>query len=381
MALRRIALIVLLYAICGYRCEAQFLGFVGQQTVQQTLGTSRFCTGAEQVYPINNLGQVQHYLSVANVVGATSFHAEIDGIDNQGSVYRISDVMEIAGSTVTRQNNIRGSGYYPQIQVAITCSPNTAIYTASYSGAQFSYDTMTGSFLTAQIDKINFAGLPGNANQQDNFQTPFGTSAGTVYFKYTGGSAANGTLSVTCTTNGIATSTTALSVTLVNTTALQVFVVPDQACPFMQVAYANSGTVGTVTAEYVFAVPGITNRASADPCASGTYSKFSSVVSAAAAATTQILAANSVSGYYVCGYQLSQVATAGTVAWVYGTGASCGTGTTTLMGPMGVTASQPFTYGAGDATIMKVPDINALCITATGAGGTVSGIVTYVQAP
>jgi len=380
--MKKIALLLLtLLALVGCATRpvrAQFIGYTAPQTEQQTLATSTLCTGSAQTYAINNLGQTQHWLSVANVTGATKFQAELDAFDVQGNTYRISDVMEIPGLVATRQGTLYATGYFPKIQATITCSPGTATFTASYAGGWGTTNGAAGSFLTAQIDKVNFAQIAGNAPQTDTFQTPFGSSAGAIFFQYSG-SVAGGTLAVVCNTNGTTGNSNLALFTLANVSLLQVFTVPDYGCPFVTLNYTNGGAATSITSDYVFAVPGLRNHATTDMCSSGTFPKSGTAVSAGAATTTQIIAAVAQFAIYVCGYELSQIATAGTVQWVYGTGASCGTGTTNLTGPMGVTASQPFGYGTGGNTVFKVPVGNALCLTATGAGGTVSGVVTAIQ--
>jgi hypothetical protein len=376
-----ILLIALIGCIPPPRAHAQFIGYTSPQTEQQSLATALNCTGAAQTFAINNRGQTQHYLSIASVTGAQTFQAEIDGIDKQGNVYRMSDVLEMAGISTTRQGSLYAGGYFPKVQISITCAPATATFTASYSGAWGTFNNSAGTYLTAQIDKLNFFTAPANVNQQDMVQTPFGSAAGTLYFQYVGSSVANGTLSVLCSTNGLATVTTAFTTTLANSTLTQVFQIADTSCPFATVAYGSPGGGTTVSAEYVFALPGLQEHASTDPCESGAITKTSSPIVATAAGTTQIVALSAINSIYVCGYQMSQVATAGTVQWEYGTGASCAVGTTTLTGAMGVTASSPFAYGSGSATVMKVPTGNALCLVTTGAGGTVAGIVTYIQSP
>src|SRR6266542_620813 len=154
--------------------RAQFIGY----TSPQTLATSIACTGSTQTYPINNLGQTQHYLSIANIsTGTTQLQAAIQGVDVQGNVFQISDVLELGGSNLgSRQGNLTASGYFPKIQVAITCSPNTGTYSASYSGAWGTFNVNAGAYLTAQIDKVSFSGADATVNQTNIFQTPFGSS-------------------------------------------------------------------------------------------------------------------------------------------------------------------------------------------------------------
>lgn len=384
--MKRFTYLLALLVLAAWPARAQFIGYTTPQTVQQSLATNLACTGAAQTFTVQNLGQTQHYLSVANVTGATKFQAEIDGIDRQGNVIRISDVLEPsqAGFAFT-SGTIYGAGYFPKVQVQITCSPITATFTASYSGASATTNGNAGSYLAAQVDKVIFTSIAANANQTDTFQTPFASSAGTIFFKYNTTSVANGVLLVSCSTvtgfgaSVLTTQPAVLSVTLANTTTGQGFQVPDRACPFMKIDYTSPGGGTTITAEYVFSYPGINNRATSDPCQSGSFPKTSAVIFAAAAGTTQQVPLVTGQSIYVCGYQAS-LESAGTLAWVYGTGANCGTGTTAISGPMSFLASTPVAYSA-PGYVMKVPLSNALCITTTGAGGIVDGVLTFIQAP
>lgn len=374
---------LLLVTLAPCLVHAQFIGYTTPQSVQQTLATAQLCTGSAQTFAIQNIGQTQHQLNVTAVTGATQFQGEIDGIDRAGNVLRISDVVEpTPNGASTPSGSVTGTGYYPQFQVKVTCSPNTATYTISYSGTSSSFIGDFGNYLAGQIDKVTFNGNSATSVQTDTIQTPFGSSGGTIFFKYNTSSAPGGTLVVTCSVvSGVSIfQPQPLNVALANTILGQQFQVPDQGCPYLTVTY-NPGGGGTINVEYVFALPGMAAHATSDPCTSGTFQKQSVAVFAGAASTTQQVALQTGLSIYVCGYQLSQIATAGTVQWVYGTGANCVTGTTNLTGAMGVTASQPFTYGTGGATVMKTPQSQELCITATGTGGTVSGIVTFIQQP
>lgn len=238
------------------RAHAQFIGYTSPQTVQQTLATTLACTGSAQTFAISNLGQTQHYVSIITGSLPTKFKAEIDGIDKQGNVFRISDQMENAFAPIVAQGNgsLYGTGYFPQIQVVVTCSPNTATFTASYSGAWGTFNVNTGTFQLSQIDKVNFSGSAGNVNQSDTVQTPFGSTAGTIFFQYSG-SVAGGTLNVTCTTNQFA-GASIISASLANNNTLQIFPVPDTPCPLAQVQYVSGGAATSVQTEYVFAQPG-----------------------------------------------------------------------------------------------------------------------------
>jgi hypothetical protein len=243
---------------------AQYIGNVGLQTTQQTLASTVNCTGSPQLFPINNLGQTQHYLSVITQAQPTSFQAEIDGIDRQGNVFRISDVIENVFTPIIAQGQgtATASGYFPQIQAKVTCTPITATFTLSYSGSQVTFNQNVGSYLNAQIDKVSFAGSAGNTNQNDTYPTPFGSSAGTIYFTYSG-PVAGSTLIITCTTNQFAlpNGSAVLNAVLANVSTLQTFQVPDTSCPFVTVKYTNGGAATSITADYVFTEPGRTVQA------------------------------------------------------------------------------------------------------------------------
>ena len=247
-------------ALCSSIAGAQFIGYTAPQTTQQVLATNSTCTGSAQLFPLKNLGQLQHWLSVGSVVGAQSFQAEIDGIDRQGNVYRISDVLESAnvGGGIFPET-LFATGYFPQIQAKVTCAPNTATFSMSYSGGWGASNTnSTGSYLISQIDKVNFNGLPANVGQADQFSSPFGSSAGTLFFQYSGGSIAGSALSVGCTGNSGASVNEAFRVTPQAVLGTQTFQVPDVGCPLVQVNYQSGGaTAATIFVEYVFAVPGI----------------------------------------------------------------------------------------------------------------------------
>lgn len=258
--MRKILLLLLVIAagcLRPPRAHAQFIGYNSPQTVQKTIAQNLNCTGSPQLFISgaggpDNLGQTQHYLSVASVVGAQKFQAEIDGIDRQGNVFRISDILEPLSGNVT------GSGYFPQIQIQITCSPTSATFTASYSGASSTPNVLVGSYLIAAIDKVNFNQAPANTSVSDvGIQTPFGSAAGTLQFQYNTTSIAGSTLAVLCKSNGLSTFQTVFLTTLANTTALQAFQIPDTYCPFMNVQYTTGGGgANTMNTEYVFSFPG-----------------------------------------------------------------------------------------------------------------------------
>lgn len=263
MDLRKLVVIVsLVLAGCAVplRSAAQFIGYTSPQTVQQTLATNLACTGSPQLFNISNLGQTQHYLSVSNVNNAATFTATINGIDSQGNVFAISDVMALAGYGNVRAGSVTASGYFPKIQVSVTCtsvSGFTANFTASYSGAWGTFNTSAGAYQVAQIDKSVFNQVPANTNQSASLQVPFGSSAGTLLFQYGPVGVAGGSLQILC--NALsANSTVSLSVPLQNSTALQPFTVPSSACSSVSLQYTSPGvTTALISVEYVFSYPGL----------------------------------------------------------------------------------------------------------------------------
>ncbi len=382
--------------------HAQFLGQVSLQTIQANLATSLNCTGAAQNFStasstlnaagFRNLGQVRHILTIASIVGATQFQAEIDGIDNQGNVYRISDVLELPGTSVTRQGSLMGTGNYTNIQVSVTCFPNTATFTASYQGDFGSAPSLPGSFLSAQIDHTNFTGIAGNVTQNDSFQTPFGNAAGTIYVQLGGGTATGATITVFCNTLANLGAQTAFTANIQSTTALQSFSVPPVSCPLAQVTYNPNGGGGTtVSVEYVFAVPGLnsSNNGSSlnpgtDPCLSPNSKKVSVAVNISTATTTQLVPLGTVNSITVCGGFVtvgSSGTSAATLKLESGTGASCGTGTLALTGTMGTGTATATNDGEPVVfpTSISLAPGTALCAVTAGTTVNVQGYLTYVQ--
>jgi hypothetical protein len=389
MALRSLRILALVLALTA-SAAAQFQGYFSPQTTQQTLATAALCTGAAQTYPIQNLGQTQHWLSVA-FNNAITFHGEIDGIDRQGNVFRISDVLE----TQSAKGVVIGTGYYPQIQVVITCAPVSASYTASYSGAWGTPFNNVGHALFAQIDKTNMSANPATTSVSDSFATPFGNSSASIYIGLVG-TVTGGTVTATCNPSGAlagVTSVQLLSVAVTNTLATPYFPLPDYPCPSMTVAYTAGSGSGNVTLETIFNPPG-GQPPSQDPCSNNSatltglvHGKSTNQIANAPTGTTAIInVPGSAVALYVCGVMFSQATTAGTVQFEFGTGTACATDTVILTGAIPVTAATPISFGNGGASIWQNSNIvngpgngTQLCIVVTGTGA-VSGFVTYVSA-
>lgn len=100
-------------------------------------------------------------------------------------------------------------------------------------------------------------------------------------------------------------------------------------------------------------------------------------ISVAAATTTQLVALVTAKQIYITSFDF-MASGVNNVKLVYGTGASCGTGTTDLTGAYPLIAQAGISKGIGLGAILFVPSGNALCINTSGAGQ-LSGSVSYVQ--
>jgi hypothetical protein len=376
MSKKIMLLLVLLIFALPQTARAQFIGYESPQSSYQTLANNVNCTGSAQNFPVSNLGQTQHYASAVAGGSIQTFKMEIDGIDRLGFIYRISDVESLGSNVATNLGSVAGSGAYPVVQVSVTCSPNTAVFTVSYSGASATSNINAGSFLLSQIDKISFSAIPATVSKNDfQYQTPFGNSAGTLYALFNGAASTGATISVVCNSSGISAATAQYSFPLAANLSVQSFQVPASECAFAQLQYTGAAGGSTFSAEMIYSTPG--NPLLADPCAAPGITKSSAVISAPATATTQIVALSANAAIYVCGFQGSQ-SVAGAFQWEYGTGASCGTGTTAVSGVETTLSGTPVLDGDAGMTIFKAPPGNAVCIV-TSIAGTFNGKLTFVQ--
>lgn len=103
----------------------------------------------------------------------------------------------------------------------------------------------------------------------------------------------------------------------------------------------------------------------------------SAVISVSTATTTQLVALSGSTKIYVTSFDVIAGGT-GNFKFVYGTGASCGTGTTDLTGNYNLTAQAGIAKGSGLGPVLVVPAGNALCVT-TSAAVQMSGSVSYTQ--
>jgi hypothetical protein len=280
---------------------------------------------------------------------------------------------------------LQATGYYPALAVRAVCPTAAGTFSLQYSGTS-SYQFQPVGF----VDRVSYSKLlatnfPANASSASLTVTvPYGSSAGLLYFQYNGtGSPVGSTFTLTSSADATQNGTLLNAVPLQANQSLQTFLIPALPTSQLNFTYTTGGASATnYTVQILFFKPGM-QIASGDPCQAqwGFASKVGTPITAPAAATTQILAAPAVGlSNYVCGYQISQAVFAGTVQWISGTGANCGTGTTSLTGSMQTIVGQPFTY-SGPGWVLKAPAGNAICLVTTGAGATVAGVVTSVVSP
>ena len=102
---------------------------------------------------------------------------------------------------------------------------------------------------------------------------------------------------------------------------------------------------------------------------------------AAAVASTQLVALSGSTVIYVCNITIQGTGAAGTAKVVYGTGTTCGTGTTTLVTPWTTAVGTTFSFGGGGASspVMQTAAGNALCLTMATTSATANYFVSYAQ--
>lgn len=382
-----------LFVASAFSTPAQHLGDVSLSSVQTTLATNVTCTGAAQNFTtgdvglplFNNIGQTSHLATATS--NAVQFQMEIDGIDNVGGVYRLSDLQLGIPSAANGGLVVTAAGYMPKIRVSVKCTAG-ATFTASYSGSFSPQPPNVAAALLVSIDKLPFQVAPANANATTTFQTPTGNSAGTIIFQYAAAGPSGSTITVQCLTNaGGALSQFVFSPTTASTA--QLFPVPASVCPFETLTYTSGGASATTfTLEQAFTTQGSqpsTGVAIADPCLSPSIAKLSAPVPFTSTATTvQIIAGVNGQRIYPCA--ISLVITWGAnnfnIFWEYGTGASCGTGTTVLTGAKEVVNANIVSDITMGPTLLNIPAGNSLCLVDSalaGGNGGVGGFVSYVQ--
>lgn len=369
--------LILLFGCVG-ELHAQNLGTVNLGTTSATLTSSTACTGSAQNFTTGvtptffNLGQTQHIISATAISGVTNGTVVVNGVDNAGVAYQISDTGFLASGFSPIL--LTAYGYYTNIQVSVSCNVGGSFrvtYVGMFTGAYQNF----GIPLQSQTNKpIASALSAGSTFAGQTFNTPYAISDGVLSFDYSAaGGPAGSSLQVACFNQSGAVSP--VTFPLSTTNAIQNFPVSHLPCTQMLISYISGGaSASTFSMVMLFTPPG--TFPGVDPCQAPNVTKTSAVITAPALGTTQIVAIFGTAAIYACGYQGSQSA-AGAIQWEYGTGASCATGTTVLTGVITTLSGDPIVYGPG-STIFKTPAGNALCLVTTVAGA-FGGVLTYVQ--
>jgi len=385
--MRSIALFFLLSVATA--CGAQDLGNVALRTISATLANGATCTGAAQNFTTSgnagipagtfkNVGQTSHLATATS--NAATFQMEIDGIDNLGNVYRLSDLQVGIPTSAKGGLVVTASGYMTNIQVSVTCTA-AATFSAAYTGSFSPQPPNIAGTLLASVDKLPFQTAPANATASITFQTPNGNSAGTIIHDYSGIGPAGSTITAQCITNS-GQNLSSFNYALGTTAAPQFFNVPGSTCPFVTLTYTSGGASAvTYTLEYIFSAQGTAGNS--DPCASTT-KKSSVLLNISTATTTQLVPLSGTSSIYVCSFVFGARSTGGTavpsVTFEFGTGAACAVGTTALTGGFFSADPPTITPSPGyQGTVFNTAPGTALCALTAGTGINVQGVLDYVQ--
>lgn len=354
---------------------------VALQSVSATLANNVTCTGVAQNFTtaqgipgFNNIGQTSHLATAVST--AATFTLEIDGLDNLGNVFRLSNLQVGVPTTAKGGLVVSASGYMTNIQVSVTCTAG-ATFSLSYTGSFSPSPPDVGGTLLSALDKLPFQSAAANANSSVTFQTPNGNSSGTIIFQYAAAGPSGSTIGVQCLSNA-GTNLSAYTFSLDTGTSAQLFSVTAGTCPFVTLSYTSGGASATTyKLEYVFNGQGTSTSQIADPCQTGAAKSSAPIDSNTT--TQQLVAAVTGKTVYPCA--LSVVFTGSSNSGFqleYGTGAACGTGTTALTGQYQGTTSPGVAVDLAGLTFLNIPISNGLCIV-TGASAHAQGFVTYVQ--
>ena len=255
--LRTLAITALLAALGCLPARAQFLGYTLPQSVTQTLATAATCTGSNQVYNVQNLGQTVHFATFASGVGNTSFAAYIQGVTSSGAVVVISDV--VTPNTSIGAFSVSATGYYAQVQIVVACTGNGQ-YQIDYLGTSSTDPITQGSLLSNHIGKALAAGfIPSGVGAASGitFAPPYGSTAGYLSLQnVTAAGPAGSTITVQCLSAAVSGSPLTSTQTwtpATTVTVLQIFPVAVQSCPAVAAIYtAGAASTAHVFLTYVF---------------------------------------------------------------------------------------------------------------------------------
>ena len=376
--------LLLLLGCTPRRAQAQYNGSFSLQTVQATIANGTTCTGTAQNFitsqgipNFKNIGQTSH-LATATSTAAT-FQMEIDGIDNLGNVFRLSDLQIGIPTSAKGGLVVTASGYMANIQISVICSAG-ATFSVSYSGSFSPQPPNIAGALLVAVDKLPFQTAAANANSSTTFQAPSGNSSGTIIFQYSAVGPTGSTVGVQCISNS-GSNLGAFQFPLATVSTPQLFNVPSSACPFVSITYTSGGASAvTYTLEYVFTSTGTNNQV--DPCAApGVFKSVATFTGTGTNVGNLMVAASGASQIYVCSYAVQVFGAASPTAVLeYGTGGTC-TGPTLVTGTYAGSAS-PGVYIVSPAmlgSLAVVPAGKSLCFFSGGTTTSLAAVVTYVQ--
>jgi hypothetical protein len=234
------------------------------QSVSAVLATNLACTGSGQSFSTNtaalnaagfrNLGQTQHYVTITPA-GTTALSVRIFGQDANGNNIQISDAV-FPGVTFSASNVVTGSGNFPNLVVIVQCTGGS--FTLTYFGTSATSNVTAGSYLVSQQTKSLFTAAPTNTTVgSPTFVAPYASSFGKLFFQYQTAGIAGSSLTVACQSGGSLVQFGNWTFPLVNTTAAQIFQVPDEECPLIQMSYVSGGaSANTFNLDYGFTYPG-----------------------------------------------------------------------------------------------------------------------------
>lgn len=260
--MRRLALF---FSLCfAAVCGAQDIGNVGIRTINATVANGATCTGSAQNFSTSNsalnaigfknIGQTSHLATATS--NAAVFTMEIDGIDNLGNVFRLSDLQVGIPTSAKGGLVTTAAGYMPNIQISVTCSAG-ATFSISYSGSYSPQPPNVAGALLVAVDKLPFQTAPANATASTTFQTPGGNAQGTLIFQYSGAGPAGSTLSVQCLSNAGQNLGQPFSFSLTTAATAQFFQLTPTTCPFVTTTYTSGGASAvTYNLEFVFTSQG-----------------------------------------------------------------------------------------------------------------------------
>lgn len=385
----RKSILALILALAAFAPRLRAQAPIRIQTVSATLANNVACTGTEQDFITNqgitgfqNIGQTSHLATAVST--AATFTMEIDGIDNAGNVFRLSNLQVGAPTNAKGGLVVTAAGYMTNIQVAIVCTAG-AHFTASYSGSFSPAPPDIGGALLTAIDKLPFQSAAAGSNSSTTFQSPTGNSSGTIIFQFAAAGPANSSASVQCLSNN-GTNLNLYTFALATGTGPQLFIVQPATCPFVDLSYTSGGASATTyNLEYVFNPQGSSNSQIQDPCMSPSTSKLSSSINITSATTVQLIAPVAGKAPYVCALGIDAVVTSSSIEsfqLIAGTGATCGTGTVTLTGAMqsgASTGTGPVAFAPSGSTLFNVPNGDGVCMVTVQVSGAVMGVQGWIS--